>query len=84
MNTRSPAEDPGNDFQLVRVLTNEPEHFETCVRQAFLSKVILNLQECFPQIDTIEALSSTRPGVSSTEAETMAGMAPQLSVGTDG
>lgn len=44
-------EESDDDFQLVHVQTNEPEQFETFVRQAFLSKVITNLRERFPQIE---------------------------------
>lgn len=54
-------EESDDDFQLVHVQTNEPEQFETFVRQAFLSKVITNLQEHFPQIEIIEAFTIFDP-----------------------
>ena len=54
-------EEPDNDVQLVHVHTNEPEQFEISVRQAFLLKVITNLQERFLQIEVVEAFTIFDP-----------------------
>ena len=50
-----------SDFQLVHVQTNEPEQFESSVRQVFLSKVVTNLQERFPQVEVVEAITIFDP-----------------------
>lgn len=46
---------------LIQVRANEPERFESSVRQKFLSQVITNLEERFPQIDTLEAFGILDP-----------------------
>ena len=40
---------------------NEPERFESNIRQKFITKVVTNLEEQFPQVDTLEAFSVLDP-----------------------
>ena len=53
--------EPDSDFQLVHVQINEPEQFENSVREVFLSKVVTNLQERFPQVEIVEAFTVFDP-----------------------
>lgn len=46
---------------LIQVRANEPERFESSTRQKFLSQVITNLEERFPQVDVLEAFSILDP-----------------------
>lgn len=46
---------------LIQVRANEPERFESGIRQKFLTQVITNLEERFPQVDTLEAFSILDP-----------------------
>ena len=40
---------------------NEPERFESGIRQKFITKVVTNLEERFPQVDTLESFSILDP-----------------------
>ena len=54
------SETDGQD-DLVKIRLNEPEKYETYVRQKFLAEVIKNLQDRFPQIEVLEAFSIFDP-----------------------
>ena len=48
-------------YELVKIRTNEPERYETSVRQAFLREIIKNLGNRFLQVDVLEAFSIFDP-----------------------
>ena len=54
-------EQPVEGNKCVTVRTNEPESYEVNVRQPFLTKLLTNLMERFPNCDVIEAFSVLDP-----------------------
>ena len=58
-------EDSDSEYEqldtLIQVRANEPERFESGIRQKFITKVVTNLEERFPQVDTLEAFSILDP-----------------------
>ena len=47
--------------ELITIREGEPERYEENVRQKFLAQVIINLEERFPQVNTLEAFSILDP-----------------------
>ena len=46
---------------LVNIQANEPEKYEKSVHQTFLTEVITNLRDRFPQVKVLEAFSVFNP-----------------------
>ena len=59
MSEESDSEEKGTE--LVCIQRNEPKKFGMSVRQEFLSKVIANLHDWFPQVDILEAFTVFDP-----------------------
>ena len=57
----SDEEEIESQFELVKIRANEPEKFEEAVRQTFLTEVIKNLHDRFPQVEVLEAFSIFDP-----------------------
>ena len=55
------SEPDSDEFELVHIQHNEPAQFEVLVCQAFIAKVITNLQERFPQVDLLESFTIFDP-----------------------
>ena len=54
-------DDIESEFMLVNIQANEPEKYEKSVRQTFLTEVITNLRDRFPQVKVLEAFSVFDP-----------------------
>ena len=57
------AEDIDCSSELVQIRPNEPERYKVSVSQQFLTEVINNLHDQFPQADLLEAFSIFDPAV---------------------